>query len=344
MLTLVQLRHLVALADNGSFSRAAEKVHLTQPALSRSIRALEGELGLALVDRVGRRAELTPMGREVIGRARQLIFEAHELQERGRGVAQGHQGTLRVGMGSGPGAMLMTPLLWEAAQRRPQWRVEIARGTTELLVQRLRARSLDALVVDVRSLEFAPDLEVSDVREMRGAFLVRQRHPLARQRRVAFADLEAFPLASTPLSDEVARLLVGRYGPAAHPDQAVRIRCEEVASLVDVVQRSDAVLLAIRASAPALVELQMDPALDIVARLGLVTLARRTAPATLRVVRELMARLMADPPAQVRRGGVRRGRAHDSTLAPSGGQRLAGAALGADDPRLLFRRRKPRPD
>jgi hypothetical protein len=63
-MTLVQLRHLIALAHTGSFSKAAQAQFLTQPALSRSIRALEDELGLPLFDRVGRRVELTPFGHE----------------------------------------------------------------------------------------------------------------------------------------------------------------------------------------------------------------------------------------------------------------------------------------
>jgi len=302
MLTLVQLRHLVALADSGSFSRAAQKVHLTQPALSRSIQALEGELGVALFYRIGRRAVVTPVGQEVTGRARELIFEAQEIQQRGQRQARGLHGTLRVGMGSGPGVMLMTPLLLEVAQNRPQLRVEVARGATQLLVERLRARSLDALLVDLRSLEPASDLAVDSVHEMRGAFLVRPGHPLAQRRRVSFADLAAYPMASIPLSAEVARLLVERYGPAAHPDQALNIRCEEIASLIEVAGHSDAVLLAIRASAPALIELPLAPALGVAARLGLVTLARRTEPATLRVVRELMARRLVDAPAGPRRG------------------------------------------
>ncbi len=68
-MTLVQLRHLVALAQTGSFSKAAQAQFLTQPALSRSIRALEDDLGMALFDRVGRRIELTPFGRETLARA-----------------------------------------------------------------------------------------------------------------------------------------------------------------------------------------------------------------------------------------------------------------------------------
>jgi len=294
-MTLVQLRHLIALADTGSFTRAAEIAHVTQPALSRSIRALEAELGAVLVDRIGRQAELTAAGRDTCALARRLVLDAQELQERTRATARGQAGRLRLGMGSGPAALLMTPLLLEVATSRPRWQVEVARGATALLVQRLRARELDALVVDLRSLERAADLQVDAVAELRGAFLVRRGHPLARRRRVHFDDLLGFPLASIPLSAEVGRRLVERYGPQADPQQAVNVRCEDIASLVEVAQRSDTVLLAIRASGPGLVELPMDPPMAIAARLGLVTLARRSEPATLGLVRDLMARLLRDP-------------------------------------------------
>jgi DNA-binding transcriptional LysR family regulator len=298
-MTLVQLRHLLALAETGSFSRAAERVHVTQSALSRSIQSLEEELGAALVDRVGRRAELTPVGREALDQARRLVLDAQDLQERARAVARGRLGTLRVGMGSGPAALLMGPLLLEVATTRPQWRVEVARGATELLVQRLRERTLDALVVDLRSLVPADDLQVELARELRGAFMVRRGHPLARRRRVRFPELQHYPLAGIPLSGEVSRALVDLYGAAAHPAQALSVRGEDVASLVEVAQRSDAVLLSIRAAGSGLVEVPMDPPMTVSARLGLVTLARRTAPPTLSVVRELIERLLRDPPVSV---------------------------------------------
>ena len=294
-MTLVQLRHLIALADTGSFTRAAEIAHVTQPALSRSIAALEAELGAVLVDRIGRQAELTAAGRDTCMLARRLVLDAQELHDRTRAAARGQAGRLRLGMGSGPAALLMTPLLLEVATSRPQWQVEVARGATALLVQRLRARELDALVVDLRSLERAGDLQVDAVAELRGAFLVRRGHPLARRRAVRFDALRDYPLASIPLSTEVGRRLVERYGPQADPQQAVNVRCEDIASLVEVARRSDTVLLAIRASGPGLVELPMQPPMAIAARLGLVTLARRSEPATLGLVRTLMARLLVDP-------------------------------------------------
>jgi DNA-binding transcriptional LysR family regulator len=177
-MTLVQLRHLISLAQTGSFSQSAAALFLTQPALSRSIRALEDELGQPLFDRIGRRSELTPFGRDAVERARELVLAADDLRDSARGVGDGHEGVLRIGMGSGPGAMLMTPLLLKMAQERPRLRVEVARAGTELLVQALRERALDALVVDARSLRPAPDLHAQFMHDMRGAFMVRPRPPL----------------------------------------------------------------------------------------------------------------------------------------------------------------------
>lgn len=294
-MTLVQLRHLIALAGSGSFSRSAESLFLTQPALSRSIRALEDEMGQALFDRIGRRSELTPFGREVLERARHIVFEADELAASGLLLREGRAGSLRVGMGSGPGAMLMTPLLLEMAKRHPAVHLTVSRGNTERLVEGLRERELDALVIDARSLSPSPDLRVVTLSEMRGVFMCRKGHPLLRAPGILrFPALRRFPIASTPLSDEVARILVEHYGPGAHPDECVTLRCGEIASLVEVVRASDAVLLAIRASAPELVELPVKPSLATKARFGLVTLAGRVEPPSLSILRELAQKVLHD--------------------------------------------------
>ena len=294
-MTLVQLRHLLSLAQTGSFSVSASAMFLTQPALSRSIRALEAELGQRLFDRVGRRSEVTPFGREAVERARALVQAADDLRGSGAQMAAGEVGTLRIGLGSGPGAMLMTPLLMHIAKHHPRLRLEVARGRTDLLVRGLRERTIDALVVDARSLAPAADLVASDSYEMRGAILCRPGHPLLRQRRsVRFEQLQAFPIASTPLSDEVARMLIERYGPQAHPDRCVTLRCEEIPSLVELTRQSDAVLIAIRAAGPDLAELPMKPPLGASARFAIVTLAGRSEAPALPMVRRLMKQLLRD--------------------------------------------------
>ncbi len=301
-MNLRHLEHWLALAETGSFSRAAEKLHITQSALSRSIQALEDDLGGALVDRVGKKNELTPLGRSVLERAKRIVHEAHELQQGATLLQQGGLGSLRVGLGSGPGAMLMTPWLVYMARHHPTVQVTVSRGSTELQLTQLRERQLDALVVDVRRVEAAPDLKMAHVAEMRAGFVCRQGHPLLSldAKCVPFDALLAYPIASIQLSQEVARLLVDHYGPQANPVQMITLLCEDIASLLDVVGQTDAIYLGIVGAAREglaqgrLVELPMCVPLKGQARLGLITLAGRTELPVMSVFSEFVQKHLTD--------------------------------------------------
>ena len=209
-------------------------------------------------------------------------------------MAQGQAGALRIGLGSGPAALLQTPLMLHMARHHPQLQFEIVRGT-DALVQALRLRTVDALLADARSIPPAPDLHTEVLAEMRSAFLCRPGHPLTMRRQApTFADLSAFPIASTPLSAEVARILVERYGPAAHPSLCITLRNEDIACLVDVVRQSDVVLLAVRAAGADLVELVAQPVLEANARFSLVTLAGRAHAPAMPLVRAVLKQLLKD--------------------------------------------------
>lgn len=299
-MNLKHLAHLLALAETGSFSRAAEQLHLTQSALSRSIQALEDELGGRLLDRIGKRNELTPLGQTVVTRARRIVLEAADLQRSVELLQQGDLGSIRVGLGSGPGALLMTPLLQHMARHHPRVRVSISRGSTELQLGQLRARQLDALVIDVRRIAPAPDLTIAALAELRGGFVCRAGHPLAGVAPVPFQRLLAYPLVSTPLSDEVARLLVDHYGAVADPAQMVTLQCEEVASLIDTVAETDAIFLGIVAAARpgieagTLTEIRVHPPLRGGARFAYVTLAGRTEAPVMAILRRFVDERLRD--------------------------------------------------
>jgi DNA-binding transcriptional LysR family regulator len=161
-MTFVQLRHFLSVAETGSSTRSAKALSITQPALSRSIHALEEVLGRALFDRVGRRSELSHFGREMLERARHLVGDAQELVASARGGGGAH---LRVGLGAGPGALLATPLLQRMAYRGAPVRIDILRGDTDRLVQALRQRALDAVVVEFRTVTPSIDLRVEPLVE-----------------------------------------------------------------------------------------------------------------------------------------------------------------------------------
>lgn len=295
MVTLVQLRHFVAVADIGSYAQAAASLFLTQPALTRSIKALEQELGSLLFDRLGRRIALTPFGQEVLERARRLMSDAEALKQTGKGLHAGLIGKLRVGLSSAPGALLSTPLMLHMAEHHPQLQVEISRGNTAVLLHELREQHLDAAIVDIRSMRPSADLQVDQAFELDAGFLARRDHPLAQLgRAVSINEVMAYPVASTPLSDEVARILMDRYGTQANPDDIVTLRSDETLGLIDVARRSNAVVLTVTAVADDLIRLIVSPALDASARFGLVTLARRQQAPALRILREQLP-LWVDP-------------------------------------------------
>ncbi len=300
-MNLRHLEHLLAVADTGSFSRAAEQQHLTQSALSRSIQALEDDLGARLIDRSGKRNELTPLGQAVASRARRMVLDAAELRRSAELLKQGDLGAIRVGLGSGPAAMLMTPFLLHMARQHPGVHVTVSPGATELQLMQLRQRTLDALVIDVRRIAPAPDLNIEILTELRAGLVCRAGHPLLQTEcPVSFEDLIRYPLASTPLSAEVARMLVERFGPRADPQQAVTLRCDDVASLLQVVQASDAIFIGILAAARAgikegrLAVLDLDAPLPLGARFAFVTLAGRTEAPSMGLFRQFVGRCLQD--------------------------------------------------
>ncbi len=288
MMTLQQLRQFVALAQQGSFVRASRALHMTQPALSRSIKSLEDDLGQLLFDRVGRRIELTPFGQRTLDRAQALLDDATQLLRSGKGLQADDSGRLRVGLSSGPGALLSAPLMAHFARRFSAFHLDIHRANTGTLAHMLRERQIDALVADVRALKPAPDLSVGEIHELQGGFMCRPDHPLARARRVPLVRLREFPVASTILSDELARILVERYGELAHPQNLVRLTSDEIAHLQELALISDTVVLAIGSACPALVPVRVEPPLNAHARFALVTLARRSDAPHLQEIKQVM--------------------------------------------------------
>ena len=182
------LEHLLALADTGSFSRAAEKLFITQSALSRSIQSLEEDLEGKVLDRIGKRNELTPLGLDVVSRARHIVRDAAELRQSAKLLQGGGRGAISVGLGSGPAALLMMPLMCQAAKKQ-NMRVAITQGPVELQILQLRSRQLDAMVVDMRRVIPAADLNIESLVDLKAGFVVRAEHPLMDKKTVTLSDV-----------------------------------------------------------------------------------------------------------------------------------------------------------
>jgi DNA-binding transcriptional LysR family regulator len=179
--------------------------------------------------------------------------------------------------------------------------VSVSPGATELQLMQLRQRTLDALVIDVRRIAPAPDLAIENLTELRAGFVCRSGHPLRRANRpVSFEEILRYPLASSPLSAEVALMLVNLFGPRADPQQAVSLRCDDITSLIEAVKASDAIYLGILAAARTgieagqLAELETAPRLTSGARFAFITLAGRTEAPSMGLFRQFVAERLRD--------------------------------------------------
>ncbi|ODP31728.1 LysR family transcriptional regulator [Pandoraea sp. ISTKB] len=306
-MNLHHLTHFLAVAETGSFSRASEVVHLTQPALSRSIQMLEQELGVKLFDRIGKRNELTPFGIALVEKARKITAESADLKRTIKLLSAGDGGVIRVGMGYAPNAMFAGPLLSWVLTHYPGVTLHLSTGSPEAQLALLRERVLDGLLVHSRAIRPHDDLEISLVGSMQSGFMCKRGHPLAKRRNVAFDDIVKYPVVSTMLSDEVARTLVQQYGPTAHADRILRATSDSIAALIEAVQNTDAVFFGAMGAARSLLEngswrqLKLTPTLDVHAPYAFVTLTDRTQSPMLDKVRAFCIQLVAQ---KIKTGGA----------------------------------------
>ena len=147
------LRYIVALADVGHFRRAAERCFVSQPTLSSQVRKVEEELGVVLFERSNKWVRLTPIGEQVVDKAREALRIVGEIEEVAQDFRDPNVGSLRVGIIPTIGPYLI-PLVIEALQEElPQLQIVFFEEITEMLLQRLRGGEIDAAFVATASEE-----------------------------------------------------------------------------------------------------------------------------------------------------------------------------------------------
>jgi DNA-binding transcriptional LysR family regulator len=156
-----QLAAFCAVVERRSFSQAAERLGVTQPAVSLQVRALEERLGHRLLDRSGRRVEPTEAGRRLYRNAQRMLhLEEQLLQDVAEADTGRLTGTLQIGASTGPGAHLVPLLLCEFQQKHPDLRVALSVSDTHAVIERVAGRQLELGIVGAlrrhRSLEFEP--------------------------------------------------------------------------------------------------------------------------------------------------------------------------------------------
>lgn len=143
---LRHIRYFVTVADAAGFSKAATRINISQPALSRQIRDLESELGVRLFDRIGRRVRLTPEGEDLLKRSRDLLGDAQALGERARTLKGGHIGVLRVGATPQTLESLLAGVLVRFRRTHPGIEIRLTEDGGPRLLSQLERGELDLAV------------------------------------------------------------------------------------------------------------------------------------------------------------------------------------------------------
>ena len=185
--TLRQLQYLVALGETGSFSRAAEACHVTQPTLSAGIKELEEMLGVKLAEREARGAKLTHAGQLAVTRATALINDAHALVQTVQSAGALLTGPFHLGAIPTIAPFVLPAAVRALSETYPNLKLYLHEDKTSRLIDQLRTRTLDAALIalpwDVHGVETLPLFDDEFL------FAAPINHPLAKKNGLSPEDL-----------------------------------------------------------------------------------------------------------------------------------------------------------
>ena len=306
---LRRLQHLIELADERHFARAAQRVNLSQPAFSRSIQALESQTGMPLFEREAGAIRPTPAGEFLIERARRLLFEARCVQRDVELFRESRLGDTAIGMGPLPALTLLPDVVTLLRQQYPEVGLRVEVSNWRSLLEQLRAEEIEFFVADIRELPIDAALEIRSLGRQHGGFYVRAGHPLAGKAPV-LSEAWSFGVASVRLPEAIKSRLAALMGLPSGETPALALQCDDIALLRSTMLGTDTVLAltneALRAelesgAALALKVIDLPP---IFAEMGGVRLRNRTpSPAAQKLaalIEERAARVNTPPPKKKR--------------------------------------------
>lgn len=205
--SLTKLLQLVTVARCGSFSHAAEELHISQPALSRSIAAIERRYGFRIFNRIGHGVKPTAAGAQVLAQATPLLQSMRVFDSNMSLLATGRSGTLKMGVPP----LLASQLLADLARGffgpdgHIELRVSIRSGPA--LLDELKNDEIEFFLFVDTQVDTASEIETEAIGTIRPVCVVRAGHPLADRARLATADLREFPWASSVEPPAMGNLL-----------------------------------------------------------------------------------------------------------------------------------------
>jgi LysR family transcriptional regulator, benzoate and cis,cis-muconate-responsive activator of ben and cat genes len=192
---LRHLRYFVSVAEMENVSRAALKLHVSQPALSAQIRDLEDEIGFLLLERTAKSVRLTKAGRAFLDEARAVLQRADEAVKKARAIAGAEPAELDVGYSPTPVAEILPKTLRAFQHAMPKIHVRLQDWTNQAILDGVRDGRLQlGLIVSPPKASSLRDLRYEELFHERVCVVVARHHPLARRRAIPLTEVAAEPL------------------------------------------------------------------------------------------------------------------------------------------------------
>ena len=301
---LKRLHHLVLLAEELNFSRAAERACLSQTAFSRSIQTLEAEFGMRLFDRATRSVQPTSVGRSVIERAKELLGRARDMAQEVDYLANADGGTLSFGASLFAVDTVLPGVLSQFKRDRPGLRVDVEVSQWAVLLQHLESESIEFFVAYPGPTTNDPRYEVNMLASRPASLYCRAEHPLVKASALEPRpdQVPDFPWALVQIDNLIETQLRQLFAVGGDRELPIRLRCDNQALLLESVMSSDAILFTWEAwlekelAQGSIVDLgaRLQPAIPTQARqlsVGIVQLAGRTlSPAARKLISLIMGR------------------------------------------------------
>ncbi len=242
-MNLRRLHHLMLLAEELSFSRAAERANLSQTAFSRSIQSLEAEYGVRFFDRDTRSVQLTHVGSRLAERGKRLLAEAADMQRDISLASIGEAGDLSFGVSGMAMDKLLQSKIVKLFRDHPQLRLNIEVGDWKSLRQQLEEEKIEFFVAYLGDLANNPKFKITPLPGRRTSCFCRAGHPLLKSKKsLTPSDYLAYPWAAVQLDEAFKALIRQACGVDPEAELPHTLKCSNTDLLREATLNSDALL------------------------------------------------------------------------------------------------------
>jgi DNA-binding transcriptional LysR family regulator len=233
-----QLRHFLAVIEHKGITLAAEKLHISQPALTKSIRQLENTLGVTLFERLPTGVMPTHFGDILARRVRLMDLEYRHALAEIQAIKGGTGGSISVGAGPVWMVRILPPIIAEFQKQQPKVKIKLRSGVIDTMVPALLAGDLDVICA---SLDFPthPEIVKENLTEISHVLIARAEHPLAASKDIAAAQLLDYPWLALA-NDYVGNSRVNSFFAANEIDPPrIAIETTSTSSILSLLQAGD---------------------------------------------------------------------------------------------------------